>query len=131
MLEILGEQVIQIVFAIILAAIGLAFAWLLVTLAKSGKFKNLEAAIGALKSNSYTVSAALQQEFVEKWKADSKDGKLTETEIANLKSMAMQRVLAMTVPAFMSLLIAAGADVTALIENTVQEWVDNNHKTGK
>jgi len=131
MLEVLGEVLIPIVVGIIVALVGAALAWLLVTLAKSGKFKNLETAIGVLKSNSYTVSAALQQEWVEKWKADTKDGKLTEAEIAKLKAEAMQRVMDITAPAFVSLLLAAGTDVKLLVQNAVQEWVDDNHKTGK
>lgn len=128
MLEMLGEVLIPIVVGIVVALVGAALAWLLVTLAKTGKFKNLEAAIGVLQSNSYTVSAALQQEFVEKWKADTKDGKLTEAEIARLKAMALQRVMDITAPAFVSLLIAAGTDVKLLVQSTVQQWVDDNHK---
>ena len=128
MLEMLGEVLIPIVVGIVIALVGAALAWLLVTLAKTGKFKNLETAIGALKTNSYTVSAALQQEFVERWKADADDGKLTEAEIAKLKAMALQRVMDITAPALVSLLLAAGTDVKLLVQSAVEQWVSNNHK---
>ena len=128
MLEVLGEVLIPLIVAFVVAVVGAALAWLLVTLAKSGKFKNLEAAIGVLKSNSYTVSAALQQEFVERWKADADDGKLTEAEIAKLKAMALQRVMDITAPALVSLLLAAGTDVKLLVQSAVEEWVGENHK---
>ena len=128
MLETLGEVLIPIVVGIVIALVGAALAWLLVTLAKSGKFKTLESAIGVLKANSYTVSAALQQEFVERWKADADDGKLTEAEIAKLKAMALQRVMDITAPALVSLLLAAGTDVKLLVQSAVEEWVGENHK---
>lgn len=128
MLEMLGEVLIPIVVGIVIALVGAALAWLLVTLAKTGSFKNLETAIGALKTNSYTVSAALQQEFVERWKADADDGKLTEAEIAKLKAMALQRVMDITAPALVSLLLAAGTDVKLLVQSAVEQWVSNNHK---
>ena len=128
MLEVLGEVLIPLIVAFVVAVVGAALAWLLVTLAKTGKFKNLESAIGALRSNSYTVSAALQQEFVERWKADADDGKLTEAEIAKLKAMALQRVMDITAPALVSLLLAAGTDVKLLVQSAVEEWVGENHK---
>ena len=122
------EILINALFTIAAAVIVFLLGWAIVQLGKTGKFNHLKDALDVLRTNAYTVAAALQQELVEDWKAKNADGKLTEDEIAKLKTTALARVMAITAPAFVNLLLAAGTDVKELINSAVQEWVDNNHK---
>lgn len=122
------EIVINALFTIATAVIVFLLGWAIVQLGKTGKFNHLKTALDEIRSNCYTAAAALQQEMVEKWKAEAKDGKLTEAQIAQLKAFALARVMAITAPAFVSVLTTAGTDIQELVQNTVQEWVLENHK---
>ena len=124
----MAEIIINALFTIAAAVIVLLLGWAIVQLGKTGKFNHLKNAIEILRSNCYTVAAALQQEMVEEWKEQNKDGKLTDAEIAHLKTTALTRVMAITAPAFINLLVAAGTDVKELVQNAIQEWVLENHK---
>lgn len=122
------EIVINALFTIAAAVIVFLLGWAIVQLGKTGKFNHLKDALDVLRSNCYTVAAALQQEMVDEWKEQNEDGKLTDAEIAQLKAFALARVMAITAPAFVSVLTTAGTDVKELVQNAVQEWVLENHK---
>ena len=98
--------------------------WVSLKLSASAKLKNVGAAWDeAVKSAKLTVGE-LKQTIVDDLKAAHTDGKLTDQEIAQLKTKLLDMsVEKMSKPAY-DILIAASVDVEALIMGAGQAFID-------
>ena len=127
--EVLVETLSQILLYILGAILSGALTLLLLQLSKNAKFTHLQAALTALKEAAMDTAAALQQQFVEDWKAANADGKLTEAEKAQLAAKALDLTLIKMTPSAIELIKAAGMDVAQIVKDAVDKWVYENHKT--
>ena len=118
------DKAATIVQTLILTAIGILGTWVSLKLSASAKLKNVGAAWDeAVKSAQLTVGE-LKQTIVDDLKAAHSDGKLTDQEIARLKTKLLDMsVEKMSKPAY-DILIAASVDVEALIMGAGQAFID-------
>ena len=130
MSEMIAEILSQILLEMIMALFSVAGVWLAAILAKQAKLKNIAAAADEVIEAAKQTAAALQQEFVLKWKAANEDGKLTETEIADMKRMVVEKTLAKLSDPAKRVLEAAGKDITAIIRDAAEAWILKNHQGG-
>ena len=130
MSEMIAEILSQILLEMVMAAFSIAGVWLASVLAKQEKLKNIAAAADEVIKAAKQTAAALQQEFVLKWKAANEDGKLTETEIADLNRMVVEKTLAKLSDPAKRVLEAAGKDITAIIRDAAEAWILKNHQGG-
>lgn len=114
---------LDILEKIVVTALGIAgTAW--AAKSKDNKhIQNIALAIdNVLKAARITVGE-LKQTTVDRWKAESEDGKLTPDEIAQLKSDLLTLTLKKLDEPTKNLLAAAGVDICALIAGAGEDWV--------
>ena len=121
--EAIIETVVQIVATLLLTLIGVLGTWLT---AKIGKRKELEtisaATCEAIEAAQRTV-LELQQTTVEGMKAASEDGKLSEAEIDELGVLLLEKTLAQMSDPAKELLIAAGKDISEIIQSAGEAMI--------
>ena len=116
MANILMENLVQIVATLLITLIGVLGTWLTAKLAKRAELGNITAATEeAIRAAQETVWE-LQQTTVERWKADSADGKLSDEEISALGKLLLDGAATKMSDSAKNLLTAAGVDVSALIK---------------
>lgn len=125
---IIIETVVQILAALLLTLIGVLGTWLTTKIGKRAELTNISVATNeAVKAAQLTV-LELQQTTVEAMKAASEDGKLTEAEIEHLGALLLEKALdKMSAPA-VSLLAAAGVDITAIITGAGEAMIQSMKK---
>lgn len=114
---------LDIMEKIVVTALGIAgTAW--AAKSKDNKhIQNIALAIdNVLKAARITVGE-LKQTTVDRWKAESEDGKLTPDEIAQLNSDLLTLTLKKLDEPTKNLLAAAGVDICALIAGAGEDWV--------
>ena len=123
MLEIVLENLIKILTALLLTLISVGGAWLT---AKMGKVKELEAITTATKNvidATMLTAAELQQTAVETLKASTEDGKLSNDDIVWLNQQLLAQTKAKLSVNVYELINAAGVDIEALILGAGEAWV--------
>ena len=121
--EMIIEFAIQILGELALALIGVAGAWLMAKIAEQKKLHNIAIATGEAVEAARQTAAALQQTLVEGMKAAHADGKLTEQEIQQLGVMLLNTAMKKLSDPAKEILIAAGKDITAIIQDAAEEWL--------
>lgn len=114
--NIIIEQVASVLAQLAITLIGVFGAWLLARLNKQTQLQNVAKATDVLITAAQTTVLELQQTFVEGWKAQNKDGKLTPDQIKDLGTMLLVGTKEKMAPSVMKLLEAAGTDVDAIIK---------------
>ena len=123
MLEIVLENLIKILTALLLTLISVGGAWLT---AKMGKVKELEAittAVQSVISTAMLTASELQQTAVEAMKASAEDGKLSDDEIRWLNQQLLEQTKAKLSVNVYDLINAAGADIEAIILGAGEAWL--------
>lgn len=123
MYEMIIEFAGQILGELILALIGLAGAWVLAKMAKHKELENISIATSEAVHTAQQSAAALQQTMVEGMKAAHEDGKLTEQEIQELGVMLLNTAMKKLSDPAKNILIAAGKDITAIIQDAAESWI--------
>ena len=130
MYEVIINTAAQIFFGLIIAIIGVFGAVVLAKLSKREDLANIAAATDEAVKAAKQTAAALQQQFVEGMKAANEDGKLTEQEIQQLGVMLLNTAMRKLSDPAKEILIAAGKDITAIIHDAAEAWIQKNHKGG-
>lgn len=123
MFDVIMENLIQILTAIVLAGINIGGAYLLKMIGKQQNMKAIEAATQTVLEMTAVTCGELQQTLVSNIKAAREDGKLTKEDIAFINQQLLDKVRAkLSVPAY-DLINAAGADIEAMIMGAAEAWV--------
>jgi hypothetical protein len=124
--EVFMYEFSMILEIVVKALLGVAGAWVLAQLGKTQKLKHIQAAMAEVFHAAQETAAALQQTTVDKLKAAHEDGKLTEEEIADLKTALLETTLAKLSQPAIQLLKAAGNDIAAMIQDAAEAWIQMN-----
>lgn len=126
MLEIILENLIKILTAVVLMGISIGGAYLTNLLATKTKMQNVSNAIYEVVNMATMTAQELQQTTVEYFKASNADGKLTVEDISKLNEMLLEQTKAkLTVPVY-DLINAAGADIEQIILGACEAWLHQN-----
>lgn len=128
MVEVIIENVVNILAALLITLIGVFGTWLTTKLAKRAELTSINAAQQEVITMAQITVGELQQTIVEKLKAAHEDKKLTGEEIAALgETLVIKTLEKMSAPA-KELLNAAGVDIIALIHGTGEDWINSLKK---
>lgn len=113
--QVIVENLLEIVSAVVISLIGILGAWVTTKLAKNKDLENVAKATEEVQLVAEKTVRELQQTMVEGFKEANADGKLTKEEISMLNKALLDKTMAdMSVPAI-KVLNAAGVDISALI----------------
>ena len=115
MKEMIIETVLKVGAEIIIMLIGAIATAVLARLSKQTKLTNINMATVELMSHTETTVMELEQTYVNRWKAASEDGKLTDGEKQQLHALLLDGTKAKLSEASYKILSAAGTDLTNLI----------------
>lgn len=115
---------INILAKVLEAALMLAGTMVLGAIRKQKNLQNTAAAFSNLMEATRQTVGELMQVFVNDWKAENVDGKLTPEEIETLREELLRLVIAKTDTETRALIEAAGADLTALITGEAENWIN-------
>lgn len=125
MFEIIMENLIKILSAVVLTLISVGGAWLANLLASKTKLENINEAIREVIRMAMLTAQELQQTTVEKLKAANEDGKLSKDEVTMLNKMLIEKTREkLSVPVY-DLINAAGADIEQIILGAGEAWLNN------
>ena len=124
MVDIIMENIVNIIGALLMTLIGVFGAWLSAKLGKKAELGNIASAQQEVIHLAQLTVGELQQTVVDGLKASREDGKLTKEEIAALGvALAQKTIEKMSVPT-QDLLNAAGVDIVALIHGAGEYWIN-------
>ena len=127
--QALVENVLQIVSTLVITALGVCGAWITAKIGKRQEFKNLSQAIQEAQSCIENTVRELQQTLVENFKESSADGKLSESEIENLNSALVDKVIQnLSVPSI-NILNKGGIDITEMIISYGETVIQKMHES--
>ena len=123
MFEVIMENLVNIVGALLMTLIGVFGTWLTAKIAKRQELTNIAMAQAEVVRLAQITVGELQQTVVDKLKAGREDGKLTKDEITMLgKALLEKTVEKMSKPTH-DLLDAAGVDIVSLIRGAGEDWI--------
>ena len=111
---------IEVLSTILIAVIGYFGAKLVAKLNTNKNLQNISQATAHVVNATQAVVLELQQTCVADWKKEAKDGKLTDSQIATLKTMLQTRVMSILSDDTTALLKGAGADITQMIQSSAE-----------
>ena len=123
-LDVIIENVVKIVAALLMMLISVGGAYLTSLIAKHEKLKAISEATQQVIDAAIQTTGELQQTVVNDLKAASADGKLSNEEINTLYHDVVVLTLdKLSVPTI-NLLNAAGADIEAIIHGATEDWIN-------
>ena len=128
MVEVIIENVVNILGALLITLIGVLGTWLTAQLGKRAELNSINAAQQELITMAQITVGELQQTVVEKLKAAHEDKKLTNEEVLTLGALLVQKTLEKMSKPTQQLLNAAGVDIIALIQGTGEDWINSLKK---
>ena len=124
MVDVIIENIVKIVAALLMMLISVGGAYLTSLIAKHEKLKAISEATQQVISAAIQTTGELQQTVVGDLKAASADGKLSEEEINTLYHDVVVLTLdKLSVPTI-NLLNAVGADIEAIIHGATEDWIN-------
>ena len=124
MTDVIIENIVKIVAALLMMLISVGGAYLTSLIAKHEKLKSISEATQQVISAAIQTTGELQQTVVGDLKAASADGKLSEEEINTLYHDVVVLTLdKLSVPTI-NLLNAVGADIEAIIHGATEDWIN-------
>lgn len=117
------EQGILIVARVLEATLAVAGTWVLSKIGKKKELQNTNIALGILFDITRQTVGELQQLFVTSWK-EAGGGKLTDEQVEMLRQELFVLVKKKLDQPTQDLLIAAGADINALISGAAEDWIN-------
>lgn len=130
MVDVIIEQAVHIVAALLLMLIGVLGTWLTAKIGKKQELVNISMAMNELIAMTQQTVGELEQTMVEGMKAATEDGKLTEQDIISLGMMLYNITCKKLSDPAKNLLIAAGVDIQAFITSAGEDWINSirNHE---
>lgn len=124
MFEVIVENLINIVGALLMTLIGILGTLITSKLAQRTGLANITAAQQELIFLAQQTVGELQQTVVSKLKAAHEDGKLTEEEIKALGKALLDKTMDKLSKPSHDLLNAAGVDIVALVHGAGEDWIN-------
>lgn len=116
------EQGVMIAARVLESVVLLFSTWVLSKIGKKKGLENFALAFQILSDITCQTVGELQQTIVDAWKET--DGKLTEEQIAQLKTMLHNQVMLKLDEPTKNLIIAAGCDLGALIQGIAENYLN-------
>ena len=126
--EIIIETAVQILASLLVTMIGVLGAWLTAKIGKKAELTNISIATNEVINAAQLTVLELQQTVVDKWKAASADGKLTEDEVKELGVMLIQKTMEKMSASANNLLTSAGVDIAAIIKGAGEAMIQSMKK---
>ena len=124
MADVIIENIVKIVAALLMMLISVGGAYLTSLIAKHEKLKSISEATQQVIDAAIQTTGELQQTVVGDLKAASADGKLSNEEINTLYHDVVVLTLdKLSVPTI-NLLNAVGADIEAIIHGATEDWIN-------
>lgn len=124
MVDVIIENIVRIVAALLMMLISVGGAYLTSLIAKHEKLKAISEATQQVIDAAIQTTGELQQTVVNDLKAASADGKLSNEEINTLYHDVVVLTLdKLSVPTI-NLLNAVGADIEAIIHGATEDWIN-------
>ena len=124
MLDVIIENIVRIVVALLMMLISVGGAYLTSLIAKHEKLKSISEATQQVIDAAIQTTGELQQTVVGDLKAASADGKLSKEDIDTLYHDVVVLTLdKLSVPTI-NLLNAVGADIEAIIHGATEDWIN-------
>ena len=124
MTDVIIENVVKIVAALLMMLISVGGAYLTALVGRTEKLKGISIATEQIIEAALQTAGELQQTVVDNLKAASADGKLSEEEIAILgKSVVELTLMKLTQPT-KDLINGAGGDIEAIIHGATEAWLE-------
>lgn len=124
MADVIIENIVRIVAALLMMLISVGGAYLTSLIAKHEKLKAISEATQQVIDAAIQTTGELQQTVVGDLKASSADGKLSKEEIDTLYHDVVVLTLdKLSVPTI-NLLNAVGADIEAIIHGATEDWIN-------
>lgn len=125
MLNIILENLIKILTALVLTLISVGGTWLTVKLGKRQELAAITAATQNIVDATMLTAAELQQTAVSALKESAEDGKLSADDIVWLNQQLLDQTKAKLSVNVYDLINAAGADIEAIILGAGEAWVQS------
>ena len=125
MTNLIIEEVVHILGALLLALINVGVAWITPKLIENQKLKNIAAAKDELVAACIRVVGRLEQTTVNNLKEAAEDGKLTEAEIKGLADVLYYNTINEMSEPSMKVLRAASVDIQNMITNVAEDWINS------
>ena len=125
MLNIILENLIKILTALVLTLISVGGTWLTVKLGKRQELAAITAATQNVIDATMLTAAELQQTAVSALKEAAEDGKLSTDDIIWLNQQLLAQTKAKLSVNVYELINAAGADIEAIILGAGEAWVQS------
>ena len=123
-MELLLDYGMQVAATLLITLIGVLGTYLTLQLGKNANLKNINDAQKELIRAAKITVGELQQTTVSELKAANADGKLTQQEIAQLRTKLIDKTVeTLSTPAY-ALLSAASVDVEGLILGVGESWIE-------
>lgn len=123
------EQGITLLARALEAALLITTTWVMTKIGKKKELQNTNIALQNLFDITRQTVGELQQLFVTKWK-EAGGGKLTDEQINTLQQDLIMLVKNKLDQPSQDLLVAAGADLNALITGTAEDWINTIKNPG-
>lgn len=123
MREVIIEVIVQVIGALLMGVIGVAFAYLTKLVGKTRELEHVASAMDELENVVTTVVGDLQQTIVENLKAASADGKLSQEDIYDLGKLLVMKVTEQLSNPASTTIKAAGIDMTEAIHSIAEAYI--------
>lgn len=123
MREVIIEVIVQVIGALLMGVIGVAFAYLTKLVGKTKELEHVASAMDELENVVTTVVGDLQQTIVENLKAASADGKLSQEDIYDLGKLLVMKVTEQLSNPASTTIKAAGIDMTEAIHSIAEAYI--------
>lgn len=124
MTDVIIENIVRIVAALLMMLISVGGAYLTSLIAKHEKLKAISEATQQVIDAAIQTTGELQQTVVGDLKQASVDGKLSKEEIDTLYHDVVVLTLDKLSAPTIDLLNAVGADIEAIIHGATEDWIN-------
>ena len=124
MTDVIIENVVKIIAALLMMLISVGGAYLTALISKNEKLKGIGIATEQIIEAAMQTAGELQQTVVEQMKAAAIDGKLSEEEISDLGRQVVGLTLAKLTQPTKDLIDGAGGDIEAIIHGATEAWLE-------
>lgn len=124
MTDVIIENIVRIVAALLMMLISVGGAYLTSLIAKHEKLKAISEATQQVINAAIQTTGELQQTVVGDLKQASVDGKLSKEEIDTLYHDVVVLTLDKLSAPTIDLLNAVGADIEAIIHGATEDWIN-------
>lgn len=124
MVDVIIENIVRIVAALLMMLISVGGAYLTSLIARNEKLKSIGTATQQVIDAAIQTTGELQQTMVNDLKEASADGKLSKEDIATLGRDVVELTLLKLTQPTKDLINGAGGDIEAIIHGATEAWLE-------